>query len=81
MFNSTYGTALVSQVTYISRSDRWSLSRRLQELMIPSYCAEDGSLWVEITSSDQAILLRSTVYHLVSSRQELIDWLERCFNS
>jgi hypothetical protein len=72
--------SLVSQVAEISRSDRWFVSRRLQELTINCWCPEDGSLWVEIDNSTHAVLLRSAVYQLMASRQELIDWLERCWD-
>jgi hypothetical protein len=81
MFKPSNPDALVSQVAKISRSDRWLIHHRLQELMIPCWCPEDGSLWVEIHHGIQAILLRSTVQQLVSSRPELVDWLERCWET
>lgn len=81
MITPSHPHALVSQVAQISRSDRWFISRRLQELTINCWCPEDGSLWVEIGNSIEAVLLRSTVYQSIASRQELIHWLERCWES
>ncbi len=73
--------ALISQVAKVSRSERWLIHRRLEELMIPCWCPDDGSLWVEIEHGIDAILLRSTVYQAIASRQELVDWLDRCWES
>ena len=72
---------LVYQVVNIDRSDRWLLQRRLQELMIKSWCSDDGSLWVEVKHSNAAILVHSTVKQFLSPRQELLDWLERCWQN
>lgn len=73
--------ALVSQVAKLSRSDRWFAYRRLQELRISCWCPADGSLWVAVNNCTDAILLRSTVQQLVAPRQELVTWLERCWDS
>lgn len=64
----------------VSRVDRWPIYRRLQELMIPCWCLEDGSLWVHVQDVSSAFLVRSTVKQIVAPRQELIHWLERCWN-
>jgi hypothetical protein len=71
----------VSLIIQINRSDRWRVSRRLQELGISCWCPEDGTLWVEIDSWVDAILLRSTVQQFISSRYELANWLERCWET
>ncbi|MFB6274766.1 MAG: Asr1405/Asl0597 family protein [Halothece sp.] len=73
--------ALVSLVIKINRSDRWRVSRRLQELNISCWCPQDGTLWVEIDGWIAAILLHSTVQHFTSSRYELAHWLERCWQT
>lgn len=73
--------ALVGQVVSVSRVDRWQIHHRLQELMIPCWCPPDGSLWVEVNDSVAAILVRSTVQQFVASRPELVDWLERCWQT
>ncbi|MDJ0508765.1 MAG: hypothetical protein QNJ64_05875 [Crocosphaera sp.] len=72
---------LVSQIEKVSRCDRWAVFHRLQELTIPCWCPQDGSLWAEIEHGNHAILLRSVVYGVVASRQELLDWLERCWET
>lgn len=81
MIRPTRPNALVSQVEKVSRSDRWLVHSRLQELMIPCWCPDDGSLWVEIEHGIHAILLRSAVYQAIAPRQELLDWLERCWET
>lgn len=79
MFTPSDPNASVSQVVNVSRVDRWPIYHRLQELMIPCWCPADGSLRVEVNNSIAAVLLRSTVQQFVASRQELVDWLERCW--
>ncbi|MBD2254081.1 Asr1405/Asl0597 family protein [Nostoc parmelioides] len=69
-----------SQVLQIPLCDRWQIYHRLQELMIPCSCHTDGSLRVQINSWLTAILVRSTVMQFLAPRQELIDWLERCWH-
>ena len=81
MFQSSSSNALIGQVVKIPRSDRWRIYHRLQELMIPCWCPDDGSLRVEANSGIAAILIRSTVQQFVASRQELVDWLERCWDT
>ncbi len=81
MLTPSYPDALISQVEKVSRSERWLVHHRLQELMIPCWCPDDGSLWVEIEHGNHAILLRSAVYGAIASRQELVEWLERCWET
>ena len=70
--------ALEDHILQIPLSDRWLIYHRLQELMIPCKCTADGCLRVQVNSCLTAILVRSTVLQFMGSRQELIDWLERC---
>ena len=81
MSKSPLPQTFVYPVAKIHRGERWSVSRRLQELNISCWCPEDGMLWVEIDNGLEAILLRSIVQQFVSHRSELIDWLERCWSS
>jgi len=69
-----------AQILEVSRIDRWRIYSRLQELMIPCWCLQDGTLRVEIQSGTSAVLLRSVVQQFVASRQELVNWLERCLD-
>ncbi|MDJ0531286.1 MAG: hypothetical protein QNJ70_02110 [Xenococcaceae cyanobacterium MO_207.B15] len=81
MYESTPPDTFVSQVAKIHRGDRWSVYRRLQELNIPCWCPEDGTLWIEIDRCIHAILLRSTIQQFASTRSELTQWLERCYST
>jgi hypothetical protein len=65
------------QIIAISRSDRWQICHRLQELNIPCHCLHDGSLYAELNSPLAAIQLWSVVFHSTSSRQQLVNWLEK----
>ena len=69
----------VGQIVDVSRILRWQIYHRLQELRIPCWCPADGSLRVEVNDSVSAMLVRSTVQQFVAPRQELVDWLERCW--
>jgi hypothetical protein len=71
---------LGDQVLQIPLSDRWRIYHRLQELKIKSCCPPDGSLRVQVNNLLEAILVRSTVMQFLASRQELLEWLERCWH-
>jgi DNA-directed RNA polymerase len=73
--------ASVTHVISVPRTDRWRIYHRLQELMIPCWCPEDGSLWVEVPDGMVALLLRSVVQQFMSPRQEIVQWLERCWTT
>jgi hypothetical protein len=79
MTNPAVTAALVSPIANLSRVDRWSVHHRLQELEINCWCAPDGSLWVEIETGLHAILLRSVIYQWITPKQDVIDWLDRCW--
>jgi len=64
----------------VSRIDRWRIYSRLQELMIPCWCLQDGTLRVDIQNSVSAVLLRSVIQQFAASRQELVNWLEKCLD-
>lgn len=70
---------LCDQVLQIPLSDRWRIYHRLQELKINSSCPPDGSLRVQVNNLLEGILIRSTVMQFLASRQELLEWLERCW--
>ena len=71
---------LGDQVLQIPLSDRWRIYHRLQELKINSSCPPDGSLRVEVNNLLEAVLIRSIVMQFFASRQELLEWLERCWH-
>ncbi len=71
------GTYIVS----VPRSDRWRICHRLQELKISCWCLPDGTLRVEVQDGIGALLLRSVVQQFVASRQDMVNWLERCWRT
>lgn len=77
--NQSLPDSLVGYVLAIPRSDRWGICHRLQELLIPCQCSADGYLRVEVDSCLSAILVRSVVQQFMAPRQELVDWLESCW--
>ncbi|MBF2008810.1 Asr1405/Asl0597 family protein [Chlorogloeopsis fritschii PCC 9212] len=79
MLQHSSSNALGDHILQIPLGDRWRIYHRLQELMIPCSCPPDGSLRVHINSGLTVILVHSTVKQFVASRQELVDWLEQCW--
>lgn len=71
----------VAHIISVPRGDRWRIYHRLQELMIPCWCPEDGSLRVEVQNGIGALLLRSVVQQFLAPRQEIVTWLERCWDA
>jgi len=70
-----------THIVSVPRIDRWRIYHRLQELTIPCWCLDDGSLRVEVQSGMGALLLRSVVQQFLASRQEMVGWLERCWDA
>ncbi len=71
--------SLTYSVADLPSVDRWSVYYRLQELGITCSRAEDGSLRVTIDNPLHAILLRSVITRWLAPKQDLIDWLDRCW--
>jgi hypothetical protein len=70
---------LLQQMITIARCDRWQMYQRLQELDISCACLEDGRFQVDVPSPIAAMQIWSVSLQLTASRQQLIDWLERCW--
>lgn len=68
-----------SQVVEVSWGERWLVYQRLQELQIPCHCGSDRPLRVSLHSPVQAIQLWSAIKQIRGTRQELIRWLESCW--
>jgi hypothetical protein len=68
-----------SVMVEVSWADRWYVYQRLQQLAIPCSCAIDRPLQVQITSISAAVQLWSIARQLNTSRQELVKWLELCW--
>ena len=71
--------SLVGQVVTVSRCDRWQAYQRLQELGVQCWCSADGTLSVEVKTVGDAVQLRSVIQQLTGSRNELLDWLNLCW--
>ncbi|MGF1568557.1 MAG: Asr1405/Asl0597 family protein [Nodosilinea sp.] len=68
-------------IATVSRCDRWSIYHRLQELNIPCACPADGTLRVEANYATDLVLARSAIRQFLTSRQEDVSWLERCWET
>ncbi|MEB3338284.1 MAG: hypothetical protein VKJ46_12535 [Leptolyngbyaceae bacterium] len=69
------------QIIAISRSDRWQAYQRFQELGVNCGNTSEGGLWVEVQDAVTLQQVRSVLQQLTCSRQELVDWLKRCWRS
>ena len=63
----------------VSNADRWKVYYRLQELHVACQCRSYQPLWVKLHNAKDAIHLWSVVKQNTASRQELIQWLEQCW--
>jgi hypothetical protein len=77
----TSGDHTTNQIVRVPKGSRWQVYHRLRELQIPCACPEDGTLRVAVDHAIALLLVRSTVQHFTASRQELLDWLERCWQT
>ncbi|MDE5072819.1 MAG: hypothetical protein O4806_13575 [Trichodesmium sp. St5_bin8] len=71
----------LTKIVNLSQIDRWFIHHRLQELTINSWCTDSGDLLVEVNNCTDAILLQSTIKQFIAPQAELVDWLERCWNT
>lgn len=74
-----YPNSLSSQIIEIARCDRWQVRQRLEELGISSTCSHEGSLKVEVHSPVALAQLHSVLRQFTASRQQLLDWMEQCW--
>ncbi|ACK73573.1 conserved hypothetical protein [Gloeothece citriformis PCC 7424] len=68
-----------NQVIEVQGTERWEVYHRLQELDIPCECTLNQPLQIELNTYSQGILLWSVVKRIKAPRQELINWLDRCW--
>ncbi len=69
------------KIVSVSRSDRWSINLRLQELNVPCACPIDGTLRVEVNHAIALLLVNSVVRRFTLPRQASAAWLERCWET
>ena len=65
----------------VARGERWCIYHRLQELQIPCVCSIGKPLEVEVVSPLSALLLWSVVQSATKNRQQLVSWLNQCWQS
>ncbi len=68
-----------SDIVDVNRLDRWHIYQRLQELDIACSCNTQEPLRVAINGATTAIQLWSILQQTRGSRQDLVTWLERCW--
>lgn len=68
-------------IVAVQRCDRWSVYHRLQDLDIPCVCPADGTLRVEVNHATALVLARSAIRQFITSRQDDVAWLERCWQT
>lgn len=69
----------VNDMVEVNCLDRWQMYRRLQELKIPCCCATNQPLRVRVSDVRAAIQLWSVSRQFTHSRQDLVLWLEQCW--
>jgi hypothetical protein len=68
---------LTDRIYTLPMGERWNVCHRLKELSICCQCPEDGSLFVQINSWFEVVLVCMTLFRFTASRQQQLDWLER----
>ena len=69
----------LSRVIAVKWSARWDVFRRLQTLEINCQCSTNEPLLADIDSPIAAIQIWSVVRQCSESRQDLIHWLNNCW--
>lgn len=69
-----------SQIIDISWSERWQVYHRLKALEIECSCHTDKPLQAYLDNPKTAIQIWSVVKQCTANRQELIDWLNQCWD-
>lgn len=68
-----------SQIIEVAWSERWQVYHRLKALEIECSCQTDKPLQAYLSNPKTAIQLWSVVKQCTANRQELIDWLNQCW--
>ncbi|MGK7894278.1 MAG: Asr1405/Asl0597 family protein [Xenococcus sp. (in: cyanobacteria)] len=67
------------QIVTIEWSRRWQVYHRLKALEIECYCRMNEPLKVIPNSPQQLIQLWSIVKEVTNTKQELVEWLNQCW--
>ncbi len=68
-----------NNIISVQWTHKWDIYHRLQALEIDCHCKSNRPLLIELNSPQTAIQVWSVIKHLSASRQELIGWLNRCW--
>ncbi|HEY9647654.1 MAG TPA: Asr1405/Asl0597 family protein [Chroococcidiopsis sp.] len=63
----------------VPRASRWQIYQRLQDLDIDCICLPDGTLKAAVVHPVAMAQIWSVVQQSLSSRQQLVGWLETCW--
>jgi hypothetical protein len=77
--NSNNWQSETQQTISVNWGDRWQVYHRLQALEIPCQCATNKPLKIQLDSTKTAIQLWSVTRQFTASRDELVQWLECCW--
>ncbi len=70
---------LSPDIISVNWADRWTVYYRLQALQIPCECFTNQPLRVQIGSPTAAIQVWSVMQQMTASRDQLLQWLEDCW--
>ena len=68
-----------SQIIEVDWLDRWQVYYRLKDLEIPCSCRSNQPLKASPNHPQAAIQIWSVTRQFTANRQELIDWLNQCW--
>ncbi len=68
-----------SEIVKVAWSDRWQVYHRLKALEIECSCQTDQPLQANLNNPKTAIQIWSVVKQCTANRQELINWLNQCW--
>lgn len=71
----------MSQIVTVEWSERWQVYHRLKALEIECSCCINEPLQVAPNSPQEAIQIWSIVKQVTNNRQELVNWLHKCWQS
>ncbi len=69
-----------AEVIDVPMADHWRIYYRLQDLQLCCGYTKQGQLWVEMRTPREALLAHSTISSFVTSRQNLVRWLQFCWS-
>lgn len=68
-----------AKVVEVNGAERWEVYQRLQELAIECSCEPHQPLRVQLPTAMAAVQLWSVSRQVSAKRDELAQWLERCW--